>query len=238
MPRERPVDDRSEGETIEHGHAGASARAEYERRHEKDEARRRARFGRLAPAINLLVGPKATTEAWARGAQGEERVGRLLDQVVGDTGVVLHDRRVPGRRINLDHLVVVASGVWLIDTKHYRGRLARRQIGGWFNPRSALMVGRRDQTRLVTSANQQRAVVERVLGESIPLRAALCFTGVELGLFARPFAMDGVLITWPRALANSLGKPGTLTASSRVAVADRLAHAFPPYGRERPSGDG
>ncbi len=92
------------------------------------------------PSISFLAGPKATTEAWARGAQGEERVGRLLDQVVGDEGVVLHDRRVPGRRINLDHLVVVASGVWVIDTKHYRGQLARRQVGGWFNAREVLTV--------------------------------------------------------------------------------------------------
>jgi hypothetical protein len=230
--------DQDERETIEHGHAGASARAEFERRHEKDEARRRARFGRLAPAVSLLAGPKATTNAWARGAQGEERVGRLLDQVVGDAGAVLHDRRVPGRRINLDHLVVVASGVWVIDTKHYRGRLARRQAGGWFNAREVLTVGRRDQSRLVTSANEQRAIVEHALGQDIALRAVLCFTGVELGLFARPFTMEGVLITWPKALATSLGKAGTLGPSSRSEVADRLAHAFPPYRRAPSSGDG
>jgi hypothetical protein len=232
------VGDDDDGKTIEHGHAGASARAEYQRRQKKDGDRRRARFGRLAPMVSLLAGPKATTEAWARGAQGEERVGRMLDQIVGDAGVVLHDRRVPGRRINLDHLVVVASGVWLIDTKHYRGQLARRQVGGWFNSRDVLMVGRRNQSRLVTSANQQRALVEHALGDDIPLRAVLCFTGVELGLFARPFALEGVLITWPKALAKSLDKPGALSASSRSDVADRLARAFPPYRREPSSGDG
>ena len=120
-------------ETIERGVAGASARAEYERRHARDEARRRARFGRLAPVVELLAGPKASTEAWARGAEGEERVGPLLDEVVGRKGFVLHDRRVPGRRLNLDHLVVMASGVWVIDTKHYHGRLSRRRAMGWFN---------------------------------------------------------------------------------------------------------
>jgi Nuclease-related domain len=225
------VSDQDEPETIEHGHAGASARAEYERRQARDEARRRARFGRLAPAVRLLVGPKASTEAWASGAVGEERVGHLLDQVVGDTGVVLHDRRVPGRRINLDHLVVVTSGVWVIDTKHYHGRLARRQVGGWFTPREVLTVGRRNESRLVSSANQQRAIVEQALREGVPLRAVLCFTGVELGLFARPFVMEGVVITWPKALAKSLGAPGALTESSRSEVADRLIRAFPSYRR-------
>jgi Nuclease-related domain len=231
MPRDEKVGNQDEAESIEHGHAGASARAEYERRHEKDEARRRARFGRLAPAISLLAGPKASTEAWARGALGEERIGQLLDQVVGDAGVVLHDRRVPGRRINLDHLVVVASGVRVIDTKHYRGRLARRQVGGWFTSREVLTVGRRSESRLVTSARRQCAIVEHVLGEDVPVRAVLCFTGVELGLFARPFVMEGVVITWPKALAKSLGAPGALTESSRLEVADRLADAFPPYRR-------
>jgi hypothetical protein len=229
MPKEETAGNQDEGESIEHGHAGASARAEYERRHEKDEARRRSRFGRLAPAVGLLAGPKASTEAWARGAQGEERVGHLLDQVVGDAGVALHDRRVPGRRINLDHLVVVASGVWVIDTKHYRGRLARRQVGGWFTSREVLTVGRRNESRLVTAACQQRAIVEHTLGADVWVRAALCFTGVELGLFARPFLMEGVVITWPKALAKALGAPGALTESSRSEVADRLADAFPPY---------
>jgi hypothetical protein len=225
------VGKQDEGETIGPGRAGASARAEYERRYEKDEARRRARFGRLAPAVSLLAGPKASTEAWARGAQGEERVGHQLDQVVGDAGVVLHDRRVPGRRFNLDHLVVVASGVWVIDTKHYRGRLARRQVGGWFTSREVLTVGRRNESRLVDSARQQRAIVEHALGEDVAVRAVLCFTGVELGLFARPFVVEGVVITWPNALAQSLGAPGVLTESSRSEVANRLAHAFPTYGQ-------
>ena len=120
----------------ENGHAGASARAEYERRRARDQARRRARFGRLAPVVSVLVGPKAATEAWARGAEGEEFVGRRIDDAVGTSGMALHDRRLPASRGNLDHLVVVASGVWVIDTKHYHGRLARRQVGGWFSLRA------------------------------------------------------------------------------------------------------
>jgi hypothetical protein len=129
-PKGPEVSDLGKRESIEQGRAGASAWAEYERRHEKDDARRRARFGPLAPLVRVLAGPKASTEAWARGAEGEEHVGHLLDHFVGSNGVVLHDRRVPGRRLNLDHLVVVASGVWVIDTKHYHGHLARRRVGG------------------------------------------------------------------------------------------------------------
>jgi hypothetical protein len=40
--------------------------------------------------------------------------------------VVLHDRRIPGRRSNIDHLVIARSGVWVVDTKRYRGKVERR----------------------------------------------------------------------------------------------------------------
>lgn len=117
------------------GRAGASARAEYERRQARDEARLRAVFGPLAPVVRFIAGPEPSTEAWARGAAGEERVGHWLDEAVRGSGMVLHDRALPHGRANIDHLAVVASGIWVIDTKHFRGRLERRDLSGWFVPR-------------------------------------------------------------------------------------------------------
>jgi hypothetical protein len=37
--------------------------------------------------------------------------------------VVLHDLAIPSSRANLDHLVIGPGGVFVIDSKHYRGRL-------------------------------------------------------------------------------------------------------------------
>jgi Nuclease-related domain len=37
--------------------------------------------------------------------------------------VVLHDLAVPGSRANVDHLVMGPGGVFVIDSKQYRGRL-------------------------------------------------------------------------------------------------------------------
>jgi hypothetical protein len=221
------------------GRAGASARAEYERRRSNDEARRRAVFGRLAPLVRLIAGPKPSTEAWGRGADGEERVGRWLDDAVGRRDLVLHDRAVPRRRANLDHLAVVPSGIWVIDSKHYRGMLERRDVGGWFASRPRLFVAGRDKSPLVTSARRQRALVAEAIGAGPPVRVALCFTGVEVALFTRPFTLEGVLVTWPRALAKALEAPGPLDPA-RSALADRLARAFPPYApggtSHRPTG--
>jgi len=216
------------GTTGPRGRAGGSARAEYERRRAKDEARRRAAFGRLAPLVRILTGPKRTTETWGRGADGEERIGRWLDDVVGRHGVVLHDRAVRGRRTNLDHIVVVPSGIWVVDSKHYRGTLEQRDTVGWFVPRPRLFVAGRDRTALATAASRQQALVAEVLGAGPLVRAALCFTGVERGLFTRPFMVQGVLVTWPKALARTLTAPGSLRLAERGALADRLARAFPP----------
>ena len=205
-----------------------------------DEARRRAAFGRLAPLVRLLAGPKASTEAWGRGADGEERVGHWLDDAVGRRGVVLHDRAVPRRRANLDHLAVVPSGIWVVDTKHYRGRLERRDAGGWFVSCPRLYVAGRDKGALVRSALRQQALVAEAMGAGVPVSVALCFTGVEVALLTRPFTLEGVLVTWPKALAKTLTSPGPLGPAERRALADRLARAFPPYApggtSHRPTG--
>jgi hypothetical protein len=92
-------------------------------------------------------------------------------------------------------------------------------------------VRRRDQSHLISSARQQRAIIKHALGRDVPIRAALCFSGVELSLLARPYVMEGVLVTWPKTLARPLRAPGVLGESSRSARADRLAHAFPPHRR-------
>jgi hypothetical protein len=59
-------------------------------------------------------------ERWWRGAAGEQATAALLDHLPTRTWAVLHDRRLPGTRANLDHLVIGPSGVWVLDTKTTR----------------------------------------------------------------------------------------------------------------------
>lgn len=70
-----------------------------------------------------------------------DRRSRLND-LASDTVLVLHDRRMrrPDGRLaksNIDHLVVCASGVWVIDAKAYDGQLEVRRAGGLLSPRVA-----------------------------------------------------------------------------------------------------
>jgi hypothetical protein len=91
----------------------------------------------LAPRLGLVLGglaavvagwglrfrPSAEAIAWRRGAAGERRTARLLGQLERLGWVVLHDLAVPGSRANIDHLVIGPGGIFVIDSKQYRGRL-------------------------------------------------------------------------------------------------------------------
>jgi hypothetical protein len=97
----------------------------------------------LAPRLGLVVGGLATFVAgWGlrfqpspdaiarrRGAAGERRTARLLEPLERHGWVVLHDLSVPGSRANLDHLVIGPGGVFVIDSKQYRGGLQLDSAG-------------------------------------------------------------------------------------------------------------
>jgi hypothetical protein len=82
-----------------------------------------AALATAAASWGLRFRPSPDAVAWRRGAAGERRTARLLDPLERHGWVVLHDLGVPGSRANIDHLVIGPGGVFVIDTKHYRGRL-------------------------------------------------------------------------------------------------------------------
>jgi hypothetical protein len=77
----------------------------------------------IPDAVRTQFKPSPDAVAWRRGAVGERRTARLLGQLERHGWTVLHDLAVPGSRANLDHLVIGPGGVFVIDSKQYRGRL-------------------------------------------------------------------------------------------------------------------
>jgi hypothetical protein len=224
-PEQGPSD-----EDIDLGSPGASTRAEYERRRDADERRRRERFGRLlAPVIAAVAGERRSTTAWGRGGCGEERVGAYLTRAVGERGLLLHDRSIPGSRSNIDHIAVVPSGVWVIDTKRFKGRVRGRNAGMWLTPQPVLMVNGRDRTPMIPAVLHQMTRVGENAGRGVPLHAVLCFSGAQWGPWARPFMIDQVIVTWAGQLAKTLRRPGPLDPKSVRTLAGQLAVAFPSY---------
>lgn len=161
---------------------------------------------------------------WVKGVRGEQAVGAALIA----TGLpVLHDRRLRvGSAANIDHLVVAADAVYVVDAKNLAGSLSttngRLRIGGRDGGR--LLAGVRRQAQEVTTALAR-------LGVSAPVRPVLCLTGP-----ARPSGVqlvEGVLLGTPESVRSVLELPGLLESTAQARIADLLAWAFPPAAEDR-----
>lgn len=214
---------------IDAGEAGRSAQVEFERRHAARERRIERRWGRLAGVVKLVAGDPRSTTAWSRGAEGERMVAHRLAQVLGDRAVLLHDRRIPGSPANIDLLAVAPSGVWVVDAKHWAGRIELRDVGGWSATDRRLYAGGRDRSAQVEAMGRQMLAVGRALPDpGVPLVPALCVVGGSWDWFAKPFRCRGVWVAWPEPLAELMLVPGPLTRDRRAAVAATLARALRP----------
>lgn len=208
------------------GVPGGSARREYQRRRANDEARIRRRWGPLGGVAVALSDEKQTTRAWAQGAAGEQALGNFLNRLASDEVALLHDCGVPGSRANIDHLAVTTAGVWVIDSKRYKGRPRLRIEGGLIRRRvEKLMVGSRDCTALADGVRRQVELVRAVVGD-VPVHGVLCFIGADWPLIGGTFGIRGVQVTSPRRLAKTLrATRGPFDAGE---VSDLLAARFRP----------
>jgi hypothetical protein len=213
----------------EGGTAGASAQREYERRKSRREEQIRDRHPKLGGLILALSDDPQSTKAWASGAKGEAALGARLDNQVSESLAVLHDRRIPGTKANIDHVVVTAGGVFVVDAKRYVDqRPVLRVEGGILRPRiERLMVGGRDRTKLVDGVLGQVERVVSVLGdECVPVVGVLCFVDVDWPLAGGFFSLRHVRVVSPRRLSKILAAAGG--AVDVAGVRERIAAAFPP----------
>lgn len=216
------------------GTAGGSAQREYDRRSAKRKARIRAEHPIMGRLILALSDEPQSTKAWAAGARGEQVVAQWLDQLTSHGVRVLHDRRIPRTRANIDHLVIGPAGVFVIDSKYYRGRrIELRTQGGWGRPRlQKLVVGGRDQTKLVEGIHWQVQLVREFLaahgGNAVPVVGMLCFVDAEWPPGSSPLVIDDIHILWPKKIRDQVRRAGVL---DETAIGDwhrLLAGAFRP----------
>lgn len=203
------------------GVAGASARRENERRKQARETRIRRKHPLVGGLLLALVDDPQSTKAWATGADGEERLGRRLDKLVGDGTHVLHDRRIPRTKANIDHIVVSPSRAFVIDAKKYQGRPSLRVQGGLIRPRiETLMVGSRDCTKQADGVHKQVGLVTAALQSAelghIPVAGMLCFVEADWPLLGGDFTIDGVSVLWPKKAAMDIVQSGGIDAPRRA----------------------
>lgn len=219
---------------LDPGQPGASARREHERRRANREAKIRAAHPHLGGMILALSSDPQSTTAWATGAVGEEKLGARLNGFMSSTVRVLHDRRIPRTKANIDHIVVCSSGVFVIDAKKYRGRPQLRVEGGILRPRvEILLVGRRNCTKLVDGVLRQVELVSAALQadpalSDVSVHGRLCFIEADWPLIGGSFITRGVEALWPKRLVKQLQLPGVLAEPEIEQVHRSLAAAFPP----------
>jgi hypothetical protein len=92
----------------------------------------------MATAWGLRFKPSPDAVAWRQGAAGERRTARLLAPLERHGWAILHDLAVPGSTANLDHLALGPGGVFVIDSKQYRGRLQLNAVGKLWHGRHPL----------------------------------------------------------------------------------------------------
>lgn len=206
--------------------AGDRARREHERRKSKRERRIREKHPRLGGLL-LALGEQPPGELrWALGAAGEERVGELLAERCDDGVQILHDRRWPTGRANIDHLAIAPSGVWLIDAKAHRGAVTVERP---LLAKPKLMIRGRDQTGLVEGLHRQVRDMRDLLAQidpNIEVHGALCFTEANLPLM-RTLTIAGYPLLHPKALAKRLNQPGALVQERIELLTIQLAARLP-----------
>ena len=142
---------------------------------------------------------------------------------------MLHDRRIPGSRANIDHLAVTPTGVYVIDAKKYRGRPHLKVEGGLLRPRvEKLLVGTRNCTTLVDGVIKQVDIVRDQLDDAVPVHGVLCFVEADWPLIGGSFATRGVEALWPKKLYPKLQSDGPIEETTILTLYRSLAGAFKP----------
>jgi nuclease-like protein len=215
--------------------AGHSARAEGVQRRQKEldfrDSRREARpiLGRIA---NFLEGPVTAGDSYLIGAAGEEELGAGLDYLKAQDVFALHDRRIPKSPANIDHIAIAPSGVWSIDAKRYTGMVRVVNKGGWLRPDWRLTVNGRDRTsrtdQVLGQIKHIRSALDAAGEADVPVFGALCFIDSGFPFFSKPQNLNGVRITWGRALQKELVEDGPIDVAHRHRLVALLDQAFPP----------
>jgi hypothetical protein len=224
--------DRSEGDAeeveIDRGRAGGSAGREYERRKTNRETQVRDAHPRAGGLFLWLTDAPQHEVAFKAGELGEAAVGESLERRTAEgPAAILHDRRMPGGRGNIDHVAVAPTGVYVIDAKAHSGsvRIESPLFGS-----AKLRIAGRDRTKLIDGLDRQVTAVRAALDRSghphVPIQGVLCFTTADLPLL-RTLKMRGHLLLYRKALAKRLNEEGPIGPDEIASIASSLLQHLP-----------
>ena len=148
-----------------------------------------------------------------------------LDKELGRFGTVLHSVALAPRTGRVDHVVIVPSGIWLIDSMVLSGRIERRIVKSSCEPESRLFLDGRDRTDLVDGLGvlrQARGVIRTMGLGDVPVHRAVCVIDAVWPMMGKPFQVGDVWITWPRGLTDRIRSSNVISAERLRPIAQRL----------------
>jgi hypothetical protein len=174
-------------------------------------------------------------EAWRRDALAERRTARALDRLSRAGFTVLHDRSTAESAGNIDHLIIGASGVWVVETDSHKGPV--RASG------AAIWVGKaplRARLGLVAWTGEQVSaalLAELPDGWQMQAQTMIAFDRAEVpGELA---LVDGVLLLPAKGVAEYVLSAGVVLRPLDVAMlvnaAQRVLPAYEPIGSPKSS---
>ena len=168
----------------------------------------------------LFTTPNSIT-AWQIGADGEVRTGRLLETLEADGFRILHDRKIPGARsANIDHIVIGPPGIYVVETKSYKGSL---QIRG-----NEVFVAGRRKNGWIDEVNGEAAAVRTALADEVlahgwTVTPIICVHRADLPWFRSE--VKGVRIVSGKDLVDRLRKADPVLSPADIECLAAIAAA-------------
>ena len=167
--------------------------------------------------INDVTKRHSEERAWAKGAQGEERVAQLLRRRLPDGWYVLHDITIGKKGANLDHLVIGPGGIYCANTKNLTGNVT-------VYDRAILHNGK--TTRYLPASRREAEIVTDRLsiasGWRVTVQPVIVIVGARLRIKQRP---EGMWILSEQQLTHELRAARPVISDEAVVRLVRLARS-------------
>ena len=155
---------------------------------------------------------------WARGVEGERRAAEQLEPLLGVGYIVLYGRLIPGMNADIDSLVIGPSGVFVVETKNWSGKL--RVVN------DRLFVGDNDRSWVVEQLYRNAVATQIALGDELtPARITVTPILCAIGGVATHGTAGGVHVVDGRGLAALISDRPAILDDAMVQRLARLADA-------------
>lgn len=167
---------------------------------------------------------------WLKGATADYLVGIMLHQELTGGARVLTDRRVPNSQTMIDHIVVAPSGVWVVDSRNWSGRI--KYLFDRESESMRLWVGKHDQTPKVELLYAVVIPVAQAVGDiEVNVNPVMAVIDGNWGSGFRrtkPVTHKGVLVTSADDVVSRINRPGSLEPERIDDLVVRLDEVFEP----------